>query len=110
LTSGAAEPTRKYRGHPIRTLLAFAALVGAVFWCAPREARRIQSSIHARASGALIAATMPWAVVETDGRTVTLSGTAPTPDLRLRAGQVAAAVEGVVAVRNRMLVGDQANQ
>ena len=82
----------------------FVLLFGAVLYCAVRDAVRIQSDIEGRTTAALITATMPWASVRMDGRTVTLVGVAPTGAARLRAARVVASVRGVDQVNNRIQV------
>jgi len=100
--AGSREVEDKVSSLP--ALIAFVLLLASIGLCVPREGRRIQGDVQERASVALTASAISWAEVTADGRFVTITGTAPSPEARLRVGQLVAAVPGVVQVDNRLTV------
>ena len=79
-------------------LAGLATLAVVVAAAVHRAAPRIEHDIAARASVALVNAGLDWARVAMDGRTVTLSGIAPTTAARDEAVATVRRVPGVKAV------------
>lgn len=84
-------------------LLAFAAICT---FCALRQPGAIETHLSSATQTALGESNIEWTSISVDGRDVTLTGTAPTPEARIQAAQLAASVPGIRIVNNAMEVGD----
>ena len=75
-----------------------------VFVCVFSEASDIEEDLGARALKAVRAQDLFWAGVEPDGQVIRLTGAAPHYQAKKRAGEIAAAIDGVVAVENEIAI------
>ena len=89
---------------PLIALLGLIALGLLCFFCIRGHVPTIQTDLIARTSGALVAAGIPWASANADGRELILEGVAPNEESRKQAGGIARQVRGVRTVDNRLTV------
>ena len=89
---------------PLIALLGLIALGLLCFFCIRGHVPTIQTDLIARTSGALVAAGIPWASANADGRELILEGVAPNEESRKQAGGIARQVWGVRTVDNRLTV------
>jgi outer membrane protein OmpA-like peptidoglycan-associated protein len=75
-----------------------------VFVCLFVEASRIQTGITTAAVAAVEQGDLFWVSVEGRGQSLVLTGAAPDSRARERAGEIAAGIDGVTAVDNRIAV------
>ncbi len=85
-------------------LLGLIALALLFFLCIRKHTPVIQEDIQTRTSTVLSSVPTDWTHVAVDGRNVTLTGIAPTEELREKAADMARAVAGVVSVDNQITV------
>ncbi|MGI9295222.1 MAG: OmpA family protein [Pseudomonadales bacterium] len=79
-----------------------------LFFCVHHHAPVIETDLAERSRAVLNADNMSWAHIDLDGRDVTLTGAAPSEELRDRAGDLAGAVWGVRTVNNELRVDSTA--
>jgi len=93
-------------------LLGLLALALLIFLCVSNHSTSIQADIQNRTAESLSNEPTNWAKVNTDGRHVILSGTAPSDVSRNKAEEIAHAVLGVVSVDNQiqLLKTEQASE
>lgn len=91
----------------LRSLGIFAGLVAFPFLCyhcVTADGPAIQSRLQSIVATAEATAAVTGVDVTADGREITLSGTVPTQEMRVRAGFIASALPGVRTVDNRLTV------
>lgn len=88
------------------SLLALAALGVLAFLCINYKAPLIEADVTARTSATLADAGFGWANVGVDGRDVTLTGTAPSGELRTSAASLARDVWGVRVVNDALRIAE----
>lgn len=90
-----------------RTVIFLLGLIAFVFlciFCIQKHTPVIQEDILSRVSTALSHSPTSWAKVNVNGRNIQLTGVAPTDVLRIKAGDIAQAVPGVVSVNNQITI------
>ena len=96
--------------RPAVFLFAFVALAILAFFCIRVNGPAIETDLVSRTGSALALAGMDWAEVTSDGRDITLTGTAPTPELQVQAYETALKTYGVRSVENLLAIGEEAAQ
>lgn len=87
-----------------RLWLCLLLLVLLLFFCVRHHVPLIEADLAERSRAILDADNMTWANIDLDGRDVTLTGAAPSAQLRDKAVELAGAVWGVHSVNNRLTV------
>jgi outer membrane protein OmpA-like peptidoglycan-associated protein len=90
--------------EPLVALLGLVALGLLSFFCIRGDVPTIQTDLITRTDGALVAAGIPWASANADGRELVLEGVAPSETLKEQAGDIARQVWGVRTVDNQLTV------
>ncbi len=85
-------------------LLGLLALALLAWLCLGRHVPAIEKDLVSRTADGLNAAGLNWSRVSISGRDISLTGTAPSAELKERAGDVASSIYGVRAVNNRITV------
>ena len=91
----------------IRALGLLAGLIAfpwVCYHCVPTGGPVIQSTLQSIVAHAESTASIAGVQVAADGREITLTGTVPTDEMRVRAGAIAMALAGVRTVDNRITV------
>ncbi len=88
----------------ILIVLSLLAIFLLAYFCIKINAPAIEDDLVTRSEAALSAENMTWVGVVADGRELSLTGTAPSKEIRQRAGDIVAAVWGVRSVDNQMTV------
>ena len=91
----------------IRALGLLAGLIAfpwVCYHCVPTGGPVIQSTLQSIVAHAESTASIAGVQVAADGREITLTGTVPTEEMRVRAGAIAMALPGVRTVDNRITV------